>query len=309
MHPSLAIIVPVYNAEKYLSCALDSVLSDKGEGIHLFLIDDGSTDGSMTICRNYAEKHPNVTVISQLNAGPSAARNAALAMAQEEYVTFLDADDEIEPGTLMENLEWLKKHPEVDALFYPIQTVHLDGSITGKVAYTGTTVLSKENVWEKWCMGDKSLPGYFWGKIYSRKIFEGLKIPEHLRFAEDMHLLSDLLACANKICLSPYGNYYYYERENAATQTPWTESKASNIGEAYFHRWEVARKLRISSASVIKAWRLALAEIVAERRRFPRILSKQLNVLKHERPNIRQFLSAGISIRQLFGIFRNLWNN
>ena len=303
---SLAVVIPVYNAEKYLSNALDSVLNEGIEELQIYLVDDGSIDESLFICRKYAEKHPDITVISQANAGPSAARNVALAIVREKYVTFLDADDEIEPGTLQKNLEWLQTHPDVDALFYPLQSVHFDRNITQMVSYTETSILSKEDAWEKWCKGDKSLPGFFGGKIYARKLFDGLKIPEYLRFAEDMYLLSDLLARASKICLSPYGNYRYYERENAATQTPWTESKASNIGEAYFHRWEVARKLRISKASVVNAWRLALAEIVAERRSFPRILSKQLNILKHERPSFRQCLSAGISIRQLFGIFRNL---
>ncbi|OQC16069.1 MAG: putative glycosyltransferase EpsJ [Lentisphaerae bacterium ADurb.Bin082] len=272
----------------------------KGSFVHLYLTDDGSTDDSLAICRRYASKHSNITVLSQSNAGPSAARNSALAIAQEEYITFLDADDEIEPGTLQKNLEWLQAHPDVDALFYPIQSVHFDGSVTQKVAYTETAVLSKEDAWEKWCCGDKNLPGYFGGKIYARKLFEGLKIPEHLRFAEDMYLLSDLLAQTNKICMSPYGNYRYYERENAATQTPWTESKASNIGEAYFHRWEVAVQLQLSDAGTVNAWRLALAEVVAERKKFPDILAKELDALKSMRPTWAQLLRK-LVLRQALG--------
>ena len=296
----IAVIIPVYNAGRYLGTALESLHLEELEGMHVYLVDDGSTDDSLAICQRYACEHSNITVLSQTNAGPSAARNAALAIAQEEYVTFLDADDEIEPGSLQKNLEWMQAHPDVDALFYPIQSVHFDGSVTQKVAYTETAVLSKEDAWGKWCHGDKSLPGYFGGKLYARKLFEGLKIPEHLRFAEDMYLLSDLLACANKICLSPYGNYRYYERENAATQTLWTESKASNIGEAYFHRWEVARQMQISDASIINAWRLALAEVVAERKKFPAILAKELDALKSMSPTWAQLL-RNLSLRQAFG--------
>ncbi len=299
MSCSLSIIIPVFNASRYIISALDSVLG-KGSFVHLYLTDDGSTDDSLAICRRYASKHSNITVLSQSNAGPSAARNSALAIAQEEYITFLDADDEIEPGTLQKNLEWLQAHPDVDALFYPIQSVHFDGSVTQKVAYTETAVLSKEDAWEKWCCGDKNLPGYFGGKIYARKLFEGLKIPEHLRFAEDMYLLSDLLAQTNKICMSPYGNYRYYERENAATQTPWTESKASNIGEAYFHRWEVAVQLQLSDAGTVNAWRLALAEVVAERKKFPDILAKELDALKSMRPTWAQLLRK-LVLRQALG--------
>ena len=134
----LAIVIPVYNAEKFIPAALDSVLREEVSGLHLYLVDDGSKDGSLAICREYAAHYPNITVISQPNTGPSAARNAALAIAQEEYVTFLDADDEIEHGTFVKNLKWLTGHPDVDSLFYPIQSVHFDGSVTQKVAYTET---------------------------------------------------------------------------------------------------------------------------------------------------------------------------
>lgn len=305
MHLSLAVITPVYNSGKFLRTSIASILNERFNELNLYLINDGSEDDSLQICNEYAQDHPNIIVFSQTNAGPSAARNAALAIAQEEYVTFLDADDEIEPGTLQKNLEWLQAHPDVDVLFYPIQSVHFDGIVTQKVAYTQTVVLSKEEAWERWCKGDKSFPGYFWGKFYARKLFDGLRMPEHLRFAEDMYLLSDLLVRTNKICLSPYGNYCYYERENAATQTPWTESKASNIGEAYFHRWEVARQMQLSDASVVNAWRLALAEVVAERKRFPDILRHELTQLRQKRPACSLIFKHS-TIKEFLGCLKNL---
>ena len=71
----LAVIIPVFNAEKYISNALESVLKEDRDGLHVYLVDDGSKDGSLSICRKYSEICPNITVISQANAGPSAARN------------------------------------------------------------------------------------------------------------------------------------------------------------------------------------------------------------------------------------------
>lgn len=303
---AIAVIVPVYNVGRYLETALESLPLEILDGIHVYLVDDGSTDDSLAFCQRYAEEHSSITLLSQPNAGPSAARNAALALVQEEYVTFLDADDEIEPDTLKKTMEWLSAHPDVDVLLYPIQSVHFDGGITQKVAYTETTILSKEEAWRKWCRGDKNIPGFFGGKIYVRRLFEGMKIPEHLRFAEDMYLLSDLLARGNKICLSPYGNYRYYERENAATQTPWTAFKASNMGEAYFHRWEVARHMKeLQCSSAFSAWVLAFAEACAERQRFPGILQEQCAYLQAGRPPLWRLLGA-LELRQWAGAFK-LW--
>ncbi len=304
----LSIIIPIYNAEKYLSSCLNSVLGVKTENYIIYLVDDGSIDGSLGICRKYADEHPNIVVISQTNAGPSAARNAALSIAKEEYIAFLDADDEIEPETFKKNIEWLVSHPDVDALFYPIQQVRFDGSVTQKVDYDTTVILEKTDAWEKWCKGNKQLPGFFGGKIYHRRLFDGLKIPDHLRFAEDMYLLSDLLTRANKVCLSQYGNYRYYERENAATQTAWTASKASNIGEAYFHRWQMARQSHLSTSSIVHSWQLAFAETVAERKRFPTILSDELLELKKQRPSFMDMFQH-TTPKAFLGILRNLLLN
>ena len=303
----LAVIIPIYNAEQYLSNTLDCILQEEMENLHFYLVNDGSSDNSQSICNSYAECFPNITVISQDNAGPSAARNAALAKVKEEYVTFLDADDEIEPRTYRRNLEWLMAHPDTGILFFPIKKVHFDCSSTQDVNYDTEIILSMNNAFEKWCSGDKSITGYFGGKIFRSELFYGLTIKEDMRFAEDMFVLSDILSKAKNICLSPFGNYLYFERTNAATQTPWTKSKASDMGLAYFHRWEIANRLQISDSSIINSWRLALAEISAERRRFPDILNTEFQELKLNKPTLGKFLKMGYSIKRIAGIIWNLW--
>lgn len=302
----LAVIIPVYNAEKYLSAALDSVLREGMSNCHLYLVDDGSKDGSLGICQDYARQYSNITVILQTNAGPSAARNAALAQVQEEFITFLDADDEIAIGSFQDNLAWMAAHPGVDVLFFPVKKVHIDGSTENAVSYDRENILTMNEAWERWCRGDKSLPGYFWGKIYRSELFNGLIVPEHLRFAEDMYLLSDLLAKSRNICLSSHGCYCYFDRENAATQTPWTESKASNIGQAYFHRWEVAIKNHFSDTSTINAWRIALSEVVAERKRFSNLLQAEHRELKQNKPSLWKLFHIGFSLKQISSVFWNL---
>lgn len=94
--PSISVIVPVYNAEKYLNQCVQSILKQTFTDLELILVDDGSSDGSLKICRELQKKDPRIKVISQENKGAGAARNAGLAIAEGEYIGFIDSDDWIE---------------------------------------------------------------------------------------------------------------------------------------------------------------------------------------------------------------------
>ena len=89
----LSIIMPVYNVEKYLNECIDSVLSQTVNDYELILVDDGSTDRSGEICREYAEKTDRIKVIQKQNSGAAAARNVGIKNAKGEYLLFLDSDD------------------------------------------------------------------------------------------------------------------------------------------------------------------------------------------------------------------------
>lgn len=96
-----SILVPVYNAEAYLSACVDSVLSQTEQDFELVLVDDGSTDGCPALCDAYAQRYPSlIRVLHQPNAGLIAARRAGIRLAQGDTCLFLDADDALEPDTL-----------------------------------------------------------------------------------------------------------------------------------------------------------------------------------------------------------------
>lgn len=98
--PTVSIIIPVYNVEKYLRRCLDSVLAQTFDDWEAICVDDGSTDKSPAILRKYAARDERFSIITQENSGQSAARNVAIARARGEYILFLDSDDFIHAQTL-----------------------------------------------------------------------------------------------------------------------------------------------------------------------------------------------------------------
>lgn len=111
---TFSIIIPIYNVEKYLKQSIDSVISqslDFEEHVQLILVDDGSTDNSLNIAKDYQKKFPNnILVISQENRGPGFARNQGLEYVEGTYVNFLDSDDYISPDTLKEVRDFFERH-------------------------------------------------------------------------------------------------------------------------------------------------------------------------------------------------------
>ncbi len=96
----ISVIIPVYNAEKYLTVCLNSVRKQTHKDVEIICVNDGSQDRSLSILNAFAEKDERIRVVSQENAGQSAARNHGLDLATGEYVFFLDSDDFIHPQTL-----------------------------------------------------------------------------------------------------------------------------------------------------------------------------------------------------------------
>ena len=96
----VSVIIPVYNTENYLRACLDSVVNQTLRDIEIICVNDGSTDNSLSILKEYAEKDSRIVLINQKNAGVSVARNNAIAVAKGEYLAFLDSDDWFEPDAM-----------------------------------------------------------------------------------------------------------------------------------------------------------------------------------------------------------------
>jgi glycosyltransferase involved in cell wall biosynthesis len=108
----VSVIMPAFNAGKFIDEAIASVLSQSLTDWELIVVDDGSVDGTAATASRKSD--PRIRVLSQSNAGVSAARNAGLDIARGELVTFLDADDRLPPDSLLCRVTYLASHPEVD---------------------------------------------------------------------------------------------------------------------------------------------------------------------------------------------------
>ena len=107
----VSVIIPVYNVARYLDQCIQSVLVQTHQQFELILVDDGSTDQSLTICNQYADTDPRVMVFHQMNQGVSAARNKGIKEASGDFLYFVDGDDYIHEETLVSFIEVLEKNP------------------------------------------------------------------------------------------------------------------------------------------------------------------------------------------------------
>lgn len=111
--PRVSVLIPVYNAERYLSSAVESVLGQSYRDLEIIAINDGSTDRSASILNEFAARDPRVIVISQPNAGISAALNRGLEAASGIYVARMDADDLMAPERIAVQVAFLDENPDI----------------------------------------------------------------------------------------------------------------------------------------------------------------------------------------------------
>ena len=130
--PKVTVFIPVYNREKYVAHAIDSILAQSFRDFELLLLDDGSTDGSLEVLRSYSD--PRVRVErNEVNLGIPRTRNRGLDLARGEYLALLDSDDFAYPERLRKQVEFLDRHPDVAAVGAFAACTDDDGRPLGKI--------------------------------------------------------------------------------------------------------------------------------------------------------------------------------
>ena len=183
--PQISVIVPVYNAEKYVHRCIDSILVQTFTDFELLLINDGSKDKSGTICDEYAAKDSRVRVFHKKNGGVSSARNVGLDNAKGIWVAYVDSDDWVTNDYLKNLLSHTQG--KIDLVVSFPTYIYRDGT-SKKVEYPSKLVNENnfEDIFVEHSMHQNTSP---WSKLFRRELIERFNI----RFCEEMHIGEDLL--------------------------------------------------------------------------------------------------------------------
>ena len=114
----ISVIIPVYNAERYLKDCVDSIINQSYQNFELILVDDGSSDNSPKICDDYAAKDNRIVVIHKSNNGVSAARKTGLDNASGDYIMYVDSDDWLDINTMEKCLNVVQKNPQIGCVMF-----------------------------------------------------------------------------------------------------------------------------------------------------------------------------------------------
>jgi len=209
----ISVIVPVYNAERYLARCVDSVLGQTHTELELILVDDGSADGSGAICDRYAARDPRVRVIHKANGGVSAARNDGLEAARGEFVAFCDNDDFYAPGMLERLLKMCLENDCDMAQCRPAK---------GSAESLPTPPPEPVRVLESRAMLENFYTEatiYIWDKLYRRRVWADVRFPVGSYTGEDLFVVHRLLWAAGRVAVTPERLYYHYRNPGSVMQS------------------------------------------------------------------------------------------
>lgn len=212
-NPSISVIVPVYNAEKYLERCIDSILKQTFTNFELLLINDGSTDRSGDICDKYAKTDCRVKVFHQKNSGAVIARKEGLKESTGEYIVFIDSDDYIS-SIMLDVLFVGSNNGKHDLVLCNYKEITSDGEI---IKYNNEY---KSNIEYIVNMIEGNIGAYLWNKLIKRDLFiKHVKMNEGNDMWEDMQISIQLFFYAKSIKILNTQPLYYYNCTNNLSLT------------------------------------------------------------------------------------------
>lgn len=217
MEKTVTIVVPVYNAEPTLVNCLDSLCGQTYPHIEIVLVNDGSTDNSLKICEEYAQKDSRIRILNQENSGPSCTRNAGIDAATGDYIMFVDSDDYIEP-TMAERMVSVAEDNAVEMVicsFFEEKngTVrrhsfsHRSGYYNEQECYAAALNIIDDN-------SKTRIPHYSWVRLVDRKVFEdaSLRFDTTIKRSEDYLLWTQVHFRIKSMYLLSDEQLYHYIR-------------------------------------------------------------------------------------------------
>ena len=207
----ISVILPVYNVEKYLDRAIESLLCQKFDSFEIILSDDGSKDNSGKMCDAWAKKDSRIKVIHKENGGVASARNAALEIARGEYIYFMDPDDYVVGEVLAENYELAKKYDCDQVIFgFVSEVLGKDDMFIREIPYYITLegLYDRERFKENYLSHMNYVSNVVWNRIYKRSHIGKTIFNKDLNTAEDAIFNIELVK--KEFSAIYYNNKIYY---------------------------------------------------------------------------------------------------
>ena len=253
--PTISVIVPVYNTEKYLGECVQSILNQIFTDFELLLIDDGSTDQSGAICDTYALQDKRVKVFHKENGGVSSARNMGLDEARGEWIVFVDSDDWVAPNMYS---DMLKQAETTGSDLVMCKKIYMsDGEHYTTI--TDTIVENKEQMMSLIISGKTSVS--VWSRLVKKQLFLDKRFifpPSHMK--EDTVISVQLTYLSKKATCVEGPYYYYFSNPNSiclsiteeACVKRWSESKRNTDVLIKFLEQEKMLNLYSSELKLLK---------------------------------------------------------
>ena len=201
----ISIIIAVYNIEKYISKCLESVIKQKGNDIEIIIIDDGSTDNSLKICKSYQKKDKRIKIITGKNKGLNAVRNIGFDNSTGEYIWHIDGDDYIKDNSIEIIRNYIDKY---DIIYFNYNRI--ENNIILKEKYEK----NYDSLGDKYILG---IPGV-WNKIFKREILKDERFPNNCSY-NDFYIIPALIYKTDNIIFISDYLYNYVYRSNSLSHT------------------------------------------------------------------------------------------
>lgn len=217
MAVSLSIIIPAYNVVSYLEDCIESIMAGTYHDFEILLIDDGSVDGTGSLCDRLAEKYSVIQVFHTTNSGLANARNLGIDHASGQYVGFVDADDVIAPN-MFEALVYCMG-PDIDMTACRFRRCRREELDATEIPITHQTITNQTKTAQKVLMD-----GYgpnVWNKLYKAEVIEKneIRFRKDCRAMEDMYFIMDYLIHCRKAVFLDEQLYYYITTDGSITST------------------------------------------------------------------------------------------
>lgn len=245
----VSVIIPVYNKERYLPDAIDSVLKQTYRHFELLLINDNSTDGSRQICENYCQQDNRIKLFDNLSDehGPGPTRNIGLDQAIGDSILFVDADDWIDEHLIEQCIRRMEE-TNADAVQYGISIQAKDGIKNNYYFWKGKKVLTREEIIEDPIAFLENLQNSSVTYLYSKKLIGNIRF-ENVISGEDISFVLDVLSEAQKISFieTPL---YFYRYVDGSTSRRWNEESIDCLYNIWKHKMKFIEKLGNSNKNI-----------------------------------------------------------